>query len=215
MQVTIVYDNEVLRDELISGWGFSALIQGEGIPTMLFDTGGDSFTLLHNMAELGIDSEKLEVVVISHPHSDHTGGLSEILRRNPSTELYVTKSFREKGVGGKITVVDKATEICKDIFSTGELSGMEQSLVLRSDYGVFVLTGCSHPGPARILSAASKFGKLYGIAGGFGHHDPKQFRSFPALSLIYPCHCSAYKREMIKMFPDKVVECGVGLRINL
>jgi len=35
-----------------------------------------------------------------------------------------------------------------------------------------VVTGCSHPAMRSILGAASKFGKPYGIAGGFhGFHD--------------------------------------------
>jgi len=76
-----------------------------------------------------------------------------------------------------------------------------------------VVTGCSHPGVGNILKAASEFGGLYGIAGGFhGFHD---FEIFDVLSLIYPCHCTQYKREIIKLFKDKALECGAGLVIEL
>jgi 7,8-dihydropterin-6-yl-methyl-4-(beta-D-ribofuranosyl)aminobenzene 5'-phosphate synthase len=64
-----------------------------------------------------------------------------------------------------------------------------------------------------ILKAASKFGKIYGIAGGFhGFHD---FEAFNNLSLIYPCHCTSYKAEIIELFKGKAHSCGAGLMIEL
>ena len=50
------------------------------MPSILFDTGGDSATLLHNMKELNIDPKDLGIVVISHAHGDHTGGFLEFSR---------------------------------------------------------------------------------------------------------------------------------------
>ena len=55
MKITIVCDNETRKGELRAGWGFSAFIESEKTQTILFDTGADSPTLLHNMKELGID----------------------------------------------------------------------------------------------------------------------------------------------------------------
>ena len=49
MKVTIVYDNEVKSRNLKAGWGFSSLIETAKGPSILFDTGADSPTLLHNM----------------------------------------------------------------------------------------------------------------------------------------------------------------------
>jgi len=64
-----------------------------------------------------------------------------------------------------------------------------------------------------ILGAASNFGEVYGIAGGFhGFHD---FRLFEGLSLIHPCHCTQYKEEIVDLFPGKASECGAGLVIQL
>lgn len=73
----------------------------------------------------------------------------------------------------KVTTVKKeAVQICENIFSTGEIEGIEQSLALKADKGIFVVTGCSHPAMRSILGAPSKFGNPYGIAGGFhGFHD--------------------------------------------
>ncbi len=57
MKITIIYDNEVNKPGLKAGWGFSFLIEIENTPPILFDTGADGTTLLHNMKELGINSK--------------------------------------------------------------------------------------------------------------------------------------------------------------
>jgi len=213
MRITIVYDNEVKGMGLRAGWGFSAFIESPEVPPVLFDTGADSPTLLHNMKELNIDPTSIEAIVISHAHGDHTGGLSEILKINGRAQLFLPSSFRGTLPGRKVTIVKDAMEICADIFSTGELEAIEQSLALKTDKGIFVVTGCAHPAMKSILSAASKFGKVYGIAGGF--HGFRDFKLFESLSLIYPCHCTQYKRQILDLFPSKASECGAGLVIQL
>ena len=214
MKITIVYDNEVRKEGLRAGWGFSAFIESEKAPPILFDTGADSPTLLHNMKELNIDPKNIGTIVISHAHGDHTGGLSQILRMNETAELYLPSSFWGALPGRKVTIVKKdAIQIRENVFSTGELEGIEQSLALKTNKGIFVVTGCAHPAMKNILGAASKFGKLYGIAGGFhGFHD---FKAFNDLSLIYPCHCTMYKQEIIDLFQARALECGAGLVIEL
>jgi len=214
VKVTVIYDNEVKKEGLGAGWGFSALVEGKKTPPILFDTGADSTTLLHNMNELNIDPKTIGIIVISHAHYDHTGGLSEILKRNKPAELYIPSSFRSAFPGRKVTIVGKdAIQICENVFSTGELEGVEQSLALKTNKGIFVVTGCTHPRMRNILEAASKFGKVYGIAGGFhGFHD---FKAFEGLSLIFPCHCTQYKKEILDLFKDRAFECGAGLVIEL
>jgi 7,8-dihydropterin-6-yl-methyl-4-(beta-D-ribofuranosyl)aminobenzene 5'-phosphate synthase len=213
MKITIVYDNEVRKVGLRRGHGFSALIEDAEVSPLLFDTGADSPTLLHNMKELNIDPQDISIIVISHAHDDHTGGLSEILRINETAELYLPSSFRRAFPGRKVTMVKGLVQIRENIFSTGELEGVEQSLALKTDKGIFVLTGCAHPAMRSILAAAAKFGGLYGIAGGF--HGFHNFEAFHSLSLICPCHCTMYKQEIRDLFKDKTLECGAGLVIEL
>jgi 7,8-dihydropterin-6-yl-methyl-4-(beta-D-ribofuranosyl)aminobenzene 5'-phosphate synthase len=213
MKITIVYDNEVRKVGLVRGHGFSALIEDAEISPLLFDTGADGPALLHNMKELNIDPQDISIIVISHAHGDHTGGLSEICRINGIAELYLPSSFNRAFPGRKVTMGRGPVKIRENIFSTGELNGVEQSLVLKTDRGIFVLTGCAHPGIESVLTAAARFGELYGIAGGF--HGFHNFEAFRDLSLICPCHCTTYKQEIRHLFKDKALECGAGLVIEL
>jgi len=213
MKITIVYDNEVKKEGLRAGWGFSALVEDVEVSPVLFDTGSDGPALLHNMKELNIDPQNISTIVISHGHGDHTGGLSEILKTNKIAELYLPSSFRGAFPGRKVTMVKRPVQIRENVFSTGELEGIEQSLALKTDEGLFVLTGCAHPGMESILAAAAEFGELYGIAGGF--HGFRDFNVFNGLSLICPCHCTEYKQEIRDLFKDKTLECGAGLVIRL
>ena len=214
MTITVLYDNQVRQTGLQAGWGFAALIESDDGAQILFDTGADGPTLLHNSHSLGIDLSGVGTIVISHAHWDHTGGLSAVLRMNRSAQLYLPGPQLNSFAGRKVTVVgNDSMQIREDVFSTGVLEGIEQSLALKTERGVFVVTGCAHPEMKDILDRASKLGRVCGIAGGFhGFHD---FKAFEGLSLIYPCHCTQHKREILEFFEGKAFGCGAGLLIEL
>ena len=199
--------------KLKAGWGFSCLIETAKAPFILFDTGADSPTLLHNMKELGIDAKRIGIIVISHTHGDHTGGLRGMLEVNKEAEIYVPASLGGAIPGRKVTTVIEPIEISEDVFSTGELKGIEQSLAVRTSRGIVVVSGCSHPGVDNILNAASCHGKIYGLIGGL--HGFRDFSRLDGLSLICPCHCTQYKEELEYHFSEQYVACGAGLELEL
>jgi 7,8-dihydropterin-6-yl-methyl-4-(beta-D-ribofuranosyl)aminobenzene 5'-phosphate synthase len=213
MKITIVYDNCTAKAGLRTGWGFAAFLQTDNAAPLLFDTGADGATLLFNMRKLGVDPRQIGIIVISHAHGDHTGGLSDVLEINRHAEIYVPASTAARIEGRKVTLVGKPLQISEGIFSTGELKGIEQSLVVKTEEGVVVVAGCSHPGVGAILEAASRHGEVYGIIGGLhGFHD---FSRLDGLSLICPCHCTQHKSELRYLFPAQHVYCGVGLELEL
>ncbi len=212
MKVTIVYDNCASKLGLKTAWGFSCLIETEGTPPLLFDTGADGTTLLYNMEQLDIDPEKIGMVVLSHAHGDHTGGLAAILKRNTHAEIYVPPSLMLRLPERKVVSVSQPTWITKRIFSTGELKGIEQSLAVKTDKGLVVIVGCSHPGVRVILDRVSQQGKPYGIIGGL--HGFHNFESLRDLALICPCHCTQYKHKLEELFPEQYVPCGAGLELE-
>ena len=89
-RITIVYDAFGKSSSLKKDWGFSAFIEYNG-KRILFDTGNNADTFAQNLKALGVDLKKLDFVVISHRHGDHTSGLSYLLSVNPTVKIYAPK----------------------------------------------------------------------------------------------------------------------------
>jgi 7,8-dihydropterin-6-yl-methyl-4-(beta-D-ribofuranosyl)aminobenzene 5'-phosphate synthase len=213
VRITIVYDNEVRRRGLRPGWGFSCLVEVNGMSRILFDTGADGPTLLRNMKQLGLDPNAIDAVFISHGHFDHTGGLPQILEANPDAAVYFPASFSGSIRGRRAIAVRESTPICDNVYTTGELDGIEQSLLLVSDQGITVVVGCSHPGVGEIIDVASGYGTVKGLVGGL--HGFREFARLDGLSLICPCHCTQHKSEIRRLFPGECIECGAGVVLEL
>jgi 7,8-dihydropterin-6-yl-methyl-4-(beta-D-ribofuranosyl)aminobenzene 5'-phosphate synthase len=211
MKITIIYDNEVAKKGLKEDWGFSCLIDVGG-KKILFDTGADGSILLDNMKKLGIYPAIIEDVFISHDHWDHTGGLSSFLNQNSNVKVYVPVSLGIRGAEEVISV-SKPINIHENIFSTGELEGIEQSMAIKTEKGIVVIVGCSHPGVKNILKAASQFGEPYAIIGGL--HGFNEFDLIKDLALICPTHCTQFKSEIKVLYPEKCIDGGVGKIIEI
>ena len=216
MDVKILYDNEAMEG-FRSGWGFSCLV-GE---KLLFDTGADLDTLLFNMYRFNVDLDKIDKIFFSHEHGDHTGGF-QIIGLLRKVKVYLPKSF-SRYFKNKISSfpnvelleVSRLEEIDDEIFTTGELGFLikEQSLIVKTNRGLTVIAGCSHPGLDKILRVASKLGRIYGVVGGF--HGFNKLEILRDIDLIVPCHCTARKREILMLYPDSSVKCSAGCRIEI
>lgn len=85
LKITVL--STMLADQGIGEWGFAALVTVDS-KRLLFDTGARPDTVLQNARELDIDLSGITDVVLSHNHSDHTGGLvalrRELKKKNPA-----------------------------------------------------------------------------------------------------------------------------------
>ncbi len=88
--VTILYDAFGGAPGLERDWGFAALIEYQG-KRILFDTGNNAAVFAQNVRRLHVDLTHLDFVVVSHRHSDHTAGLSVVLRANPQVPIYAPR----------------------------------------------------------------------------------------------------------------------------
>ena len=234
IRITIVYDNYEFGENLKTGWGFSCLVELEN-KTILFDTGGDSETLLSNMEKLKIDPKDFDIIVLSHIHGDHTGGLTGVLKKNPDVTVYIPKSFPDsfkdeiKSYGASFVDVSDATKIFDGVYTTGELGTWikEQSLIIKTEKGLVVITGCAHPGIVNIVRKAKEIIKedLYLVTGGFhlgGASDADLMQIINAfreldVKKVGPCHCSGDRcRELFEEeYKDDFIEVGVGKEIKI
>lgn len=210
MDVTIIYDNTVYERGLKADWGFACLVEPGDGRRILFDTGTKGDILLHNMERLAIDPLLINEVFISHAHFDHTGGLAAFLGVNDKVRLYLPASMSARSLPGNAIFVDEATEIHDGVYSTGELGGTEQSMVCRTEKGLAVIVGCSHPGVEAILNAASQWGKPYAIIGGL--HGFNNFKLLEGLDPVCACHCTQYQSDIKAFCGEKYDGGGAGKR---
>jgi 7,8-dihydropterin-6-yl-methyl-4-(beta-D-ribofuranosyl)aminobenzene 5'-phosphate synthase len=212
MKITIIYDNTTFRKDLQPDWGFSVLVEIKDTPRILFDTGANGKILLANMEKLEINPASIDEIFISHAHFDHIGGLSVFLKENSKAKIYVPPSFSSPSDREVITV-EKPIKIHKNVFSTGELEGIEQSMGVITKEGVILIVGCSHPYMGHILGTARQFGEVYAIIGGM--HGFSEFELFQDLKFFCSTHCTQYKTKLKKLYPQKYIEGGAGRIIEI
>jgi 7,8-dihydropterin-6-yl-methyl-4-(beta-D-ribofuranosyl)aminobenzene 5'-phosphate synthase len=234
MTITVVHDNNSYKQGLETAWGFSAFITGTE-KTILFDTGGDGSILLGNMEKLAVEPNNIDIVVLSHIHGDHTGGIDSFLEKNSDVTIYLPKSFPKKfkdkatSYGSKIVEVKQSLKICENVYSTGELGRLikEQSLIIRTDKGLIVITGCAHPGIVKIVNAAKNLleDNILLVMGGF-HLEwatkgkiEKIISAFKQMGVRYvgPAHCSGDKARSLfeKHFGENYIDVGAGKIITI
>ena len=230
VKVSVIYDNKSILKYLQADWGFACLLE-YGETKILFDTGECGNILLNNMDKLNIDPHGIDIIFLSHFHHDHTGGLIEFLKINSKVKVYYPQSFplqlieAIKNTGAAPTPVSTFQEMLPGIYTLGEIDGVipEQSLAIRSNKGIVLITGCAHPGIINILEKTKDYFRnelIYLTMGGFHLHkltDEERTKTIDKISdlgihSIAPAHCSG--DIACKMFSEKYVanylEIGAG-----
>ena len=228
LTITYLYDNTKVSDDTKSDWGFSCLIQGNG-NSILFDTGAKPDVLRTNIAALNVDVARINAVVFSHDHFDHTGGVSA-LGEHSGLPTFFPASFREATramfikQGFRLMPVSKATAVLPGFATSDEMGTLirEQTLVAEIPDGLVVVVGCAHPGIVPMLKQISspKNRPIYMVLGGFHllqtpEDEVKRIvGEFKAMGVAYagPTHCTG--TEAIKLFKatygDHFITGGVG-----
>jgi 7,8-dihydropterin-6-yl-methyl-4-(beta-D-ribofuranosyl)aminobenzene 5'-phosphate synthase len=234
LRITVLFNNVPYLPGLAPGWGFSCVVEGIE-KTLLFDTGASGEVLVANMERLGLEPGAVQVIVLSHIHGDHTGGLDGVLARNPDVEVYLPRGFPQgfqqslADRGARVRSVRRSGRLFGNVHSTGEMDGGlgEQALVLDTPKGLVVITGCAHPGIVRLAEAAGQLmGKrIHLLMGGFHllRTDWKEIQGIIArlkslgVEKVAPSHCTG--EEAIALFREawgeNFVEGGLGAVIEV
>lgn len=250
-ELKILADNHQVNKDLKMCWGFSCLIRpvrnnkdeiSNGVgESILFDTGESREILDFNMQKMGVQIEKIKKLVISHDHFDHIGGLETVLKKNSDIEVYLLSDFsdelkkRVSSSGAKVIENDAFIEIDEGIYTTGKIEGEyagsyipEQAIVVKTEKGLVIITGCSHPLITDIVETVKKQfpkDKVFLVFGGF-HLLEKTSREVKCIAenmkelgvqKVGPTHCTG--EEAIQIFREKYrdnfVSVGVGTVLEI
>lgn len=208
MEIEILCENTSSDVGYLAEWGFSAYIRFEGT-NILFDT-GYSDAYVQNAKKKGIDLEDVNIIVLSHYHSDHCRGLQfhsyqsrkqllchpEVLEKLPKEQAQaLQKSFN-------LQTSKDPLEFVSDVFYLGEVPREmsfekgafkddkmrdDSALAIKMDKGVLVISGCSHAGICNICEYAKQVTglPLYGVIGGFHLFEEDKIAVEGALSYFH------------------------------
>jgi len=109
---------------VLAEWGLSILVETED-QKILLDTGPGT-SVPHNAQLMGIDLSSIDKIVLSHGHSDHTGGLKEVLAKTGPIEVIAHPDIWS----AKYTVRDGEEIYIGIPFSREELEGLGASFIL-------------------------------------------------------------------------------------
>ena len=175
VDITVLVENMAGNPSVLGEWGLAYLIETGG-HRILFDTGG-GLTLFGNSRAMGVDLGKIEALVISHGHSDHTGGLEKTLAASGPVDLFIhpaafaTRYWKE---GSKVETevmpiprdelrrrvrslheTAKPTAVCEGIMVTGEVP--RRTEFEDTGLGGFVFLDSDLKTPDRILDDQALF----------------------------------------------------------
>ena len=143
LSITTLSENTAAGGNVLAEWGLSILAETDET-NVLLDT-GQSISASHNASIYGIDLSKIDTIVISHGHYDHTGGLQHVLRQMRKEveiiahpDIWAAKYTRRQGdnyryigipfqreelesLGARFNLTKESVKITDDIMTTGEV----------------------------------------------------------------------------------------------
>jgi 7,8-dihydropterin-6-yl-methyl-4-(beta-D-ribofuranosyl)aminobenzene 5'-phosphate synthase len=163
IKITTLSENTAGQPDLLAEWGLSFYIQVDEM-NILMDA-GESISIGQNADKLGIDLQKIDKIVLSHGHYDHTGGLRLLLTKirrevdviahpdiwKPKYARYKSKPDKYIGVpymqreleslGARFILTIEPYKVTDNILTTGEIpmvtdfEKIESSLFVKTSKG--------------------------------------------------------------------------------
>lgn len=143
LNITTLSENTAAARNLLAELGISILVETD-TASILLDT-GQSISVSHNADVLGVDLSRIDKIVLSHGHYDHTGGLRRVLKKAQKEieviahpDIWAAKYSQSGGqearyigipfqreelesLGARFNLTAKSTKISENIMTTGEI----------------------------------------------------------------------------------------------
>lgn len=232
---TVLSENSVFGNlGAIAEHGWAVFLETD-YGNYLFDT-GQGKTLINNVSVFKKDLQDIKGIILSHHHVDHTGGLMDAIEATGKpVDVYahpdlfkegylVRKSYQYSGFEhGDTDIVQKTNEgyVIDSVMD-------DQSLIIKTEKGLFVLLGCAHAGIINILNyAVNKTGenRIHTIIGGthlWSVSDEQKEKSIQALKekniqRLGVSHCTGFEVSMrlAQEFGQRFFHCNVGTIVEL
>ncbi len=275
LRITTLSENTAAGSDLLAEWGLSVLVETDNA-NILLDT-GQSISASYNADILGIDLNKIDKIVLSHGHYDHTGGLRQVLRKmNKGVEIvahpdiWAAKYARQQNraeryigipfcrqelesLGAAFNLTTEPTKITDRIMTTGEIPMVtefeeidppllvkddggwqpdelldDQALIISTEAGLVVISGCAHRGIINTLYYAQQLTgikQIHTVVGGShltGASEERVWQTITALreldvQRLGLCHCTGLPAmELVSQeLGDRFFFNNAGTRIDL
>ena len=199
LSILPLFEKAANDQTLALGHGVAYLIRTDGT-TILMDTGFnpdnlDPSPLEQNMAQLGVTPDDFDTVYITHPHPDHTGGVTQWLNRTFSlgvtpldlsskrilTPIALTYPGANPEAAGAPRILAPGVATLGaipfvDVFplTLFRPQMIEEVLAVNvADVGIILITGCGHPGLQRMvrIAEATLSQPVVGVVGGLHYGE--------------------------------------------
>ena len=172
LKITTLAENIVQTPFELGQWGLSfylELVDANGDErNILLDTGINKDALFHNIKSLKKDLSKIDCIVLSHGHLDHTAATVEVVKASGGVPVYAhpycfqprlwedkngkrmnVGVFEGQGVaeieaaGGKVVLSRESVEVVPGFWTTGEvpMSSFEDRGLLPDERRILVMDG--------------------------------------------------------------------------
>lgn len=128
VEIVTLTENTAVRSGILAEWGLSVFIRA-GKTRILLDTGATG-TAVPNSDALGVDLKEVDTIVLSHGHTDHTGGLPAVLSRIGRSirvvahpEIWADKCSRKKDDSLRYAGVPACRSALEDLGADFQLTG--------------------------------------------------------------------------------------------
>ncbi len=143
-------ENTEGHEACVCAHGLSFYVETEG-HKLLLDLGPSADTL-YNAEKLGIDLAGVDIVILSHGHYDHSGGIMPFVNLNPKARIYMQKTAVDDYYAddGESAGSDRYRYIGID----KAIAGLPEVVKLQGDHRIddelelFTIAGRTHPLPS-------------------------------------------------------------------